>query len=116
MKLHRVELLTVWYAPRPERRIRVGRLARRRGEILFEFGRDFVRGGLELSPFTLPLQPGVVAGDPARFEGLKGLFEDSLPDGWGRLLVDRRSARCSGARASTCLPTTAMITSATSPS
>lgn len=27
--------------------------------------------------------------DPARFEGLFGLFDDSLPDGRGRLLLDR---------------------------
>ena len=27
------------------------------------------------------------------FEGLFGIFSDSLPDGWGRLLVDRLLAR-----------------------
>jgi serine/threonine-protein kinase HipA len=32
-------------------------------------------------------------GKPAPFDGLMGLFEDSLPDGWGRLLMDRRAAK-----------------------
>ena len=32
---------------------------------------------------------GLFAGPPTPFEGLHGLFDDSLPDGWGRLLLDR---------------------------
>ena len=44
---------------------------------------------LEVSPLRLPLQPGVRTFDRSLFEGLPGLFNDSLPDGWGRLLLDR---------------------------
>lgn len=95
MKLLPVQQLAVFYAPTEVRRTQVGRLAQRRGEVLFEYHRDFLASGLELSPFRLPLAPGVVVGDPARFEGLKGVFDDSLPDGWGRLLIDRL-ARKSG--------------------
>jgi serine/threonine-protein kinase HipA len=29
----------------------------------------------------------VFRGEPSRFDGLMGLFDDSLPDGWGRLLL-----------------------------
>ena len=36
---------------------------------------------------------GVVLGDPAIFDGLFGVFNDSLPDGWGRLLLDRTVER-----------------------
>jgi serine/threonine-protein kinase HipA len=93
MSYRPVDLLTVHYAPDEARRIRVGRLARAGREILFEYDPAFLATGIELSPFRLPATPGVVAGDPALFQGLMGLFDDSLPDGWGRLLLDRRIAR-----------------------
>lgn len=35
----------------------------------------------------------MVTGDPTKFDGLMGVFDDSLPDGWGRLLIDRRAAK-----------------------
>ncbi len=91
-----VELLHVAYAPEPGREVAVGRLARKGREILFEYDAAFLRRGLPLSPLKLPLRPGVVVGDPATFHGLMGVFEDSLPDGWGRLLLDRRIARSGG--------------------
>ena len=93
MKLEPVTLVHVFYEPEEGRRIKVGRLATRARQILFEYDSAFLASGLELSPFKLPLRAGVVVGDPARFDGLMGLFEDSLPDGWGRLLIDRWAAR-----------------------
>ncbi len=44
---------------------------------------------MEISPLHLPLQPGVITVPDAPFAGLPGVFDDSLPDGWGRLLFDR---------------------------
>ena len=67
----------------------VGRLALNRGTVYFEYDSAFLASGLELSPHRLPLKSGVVAFEHGLFEGLPGLFNDSLPDGWGRLLVDR---------------------------
>lgn len=67
----------------------VGRLAVRARTIYFEYDRDFVDQGLEISPLQLPLKPGLQSFDKALFEGLPGVFNDSLPDGWGRLLFDR---------------------------
>lgn len=67
----------------------VGRLAMKDGRIYFEYDADFLKKKLPLSPFKLPLKPGVQSFDPSLFEGLPGLFNDSLPDGWGRLLLDR---------------------------
>lgn len=32
-------------------------------------------------------------GRPSPYEGLPGVFADSLPDGWGRLLIDRELVR-----------------------
>src|SRR5690606_12846278 len=69
--------------------IPVGRLATRDYRIYFEYDQDFISGGLEISPLKLPLNPGLHTFEYRPFEGLPGVFNDSLPDGWGRLLFDR---------------------------
>nr|WP_319776522.1 HipA N-terminal domain-containing protein [uncultured Sphaerochaeta sp.] len=69
--------------------IPVGRLALRDRRIYFSYELSFLEQGLEISPFSLPLQAGVKTFDHSLFEGLPGVFNDSLPDGWGRLLLDR---------------------------
>ncbi|WP_136465851.1 type II toxin-antitoxin system HipA family toxin [Flagellimonas onchidii] len=69
--------------------IPVGRLAEREGKIYFEYDTSFLRSGLEISPLKLPLDSGLQVFDHRPFEGLPGVFNDSLPDGWGRLLFDR---------------------------
>ena len=93
MKHAPVRLLTVLYEPEEGRHVKVGRLAARNRELLFEYEPAFLKQGLELSPFKLPLRSGVLVGNPALWDGLWGAFEDSLPDGWGRLLMDRRAAQ-----------------------
>lgn len=70
-------------------RRKVGRLAYLDRKILFEYDPAFIASGTEISPFKLPLKPGVQTPDTTLFEGLFGVFNDSLPDGWGRLLLDR---------------------------
>lgn len=75
--------------------IPVGRLAIHERKIYFEYDTGFIKNGLELSPLRLPLKTGVQSFEPFLFEGLPGLFNDSLPDGWGRLLFDR-SLRAKG--------------------
>ena len=67
----------------------VGRLALNKRIIYFEYDNRFIESGIELSPINLPLQPGVKRFDNTLFEGLPGVFNDSLPDGWGRLIFDR---------------------------
>jgi len=67
----------------------VGLLAIRGGKIYFQYDTDFLGKGLALSPFRLPLITGLHKFDSLLFEGLPGVFNDSLPDGWGRLLFDR---------------------------
>jgi serine/threonine-protein kinase HipA len=69
--------------------IPVGRLASRNFRIYFEYDEAFIGQGLEISPLRLPLEFGVKSFNPTLFEGLPGVFNDSLPDGWGRLLFDR---------------------------
>jgi len=69
--------------------IPVGRLAVNKRQIYFQYEESFLKLNLNISPFHLPLQPNIFKFDPNLFEGLCGVFNDSLPDGWGRLLFDR---------------------------
>lgn len=71
---------------------RVGRLAWRDRRAWLEFDESFLAAALPLSPFRLPVQRGPLPAPPEPFSGLFGVFDDSLPDGWGRLLQDRRAA------------------------
>lgn len=67
----------------------IGRLAFKEGVVYFEYDQGFLAHRLEISPLRLPLSFGLKTFDRALFEGLPGVFNDSLPDGWGRLLLDR---------------------------
>ena len=69
----------------------VGRLALRDARIYFEYESSFLDSGLEISPLKCPLRSGVQTFDSFLFDGLPGVFNDSLPDGWGRLLLDRQA-------------------------
>ena len=82
------ELLTVYLDAHNQRR-KVGRLAFKNRQVLFEYDSSFLASDIEISPVKLPLKPGVSIADTSIFDGLFGVFSDSLPDGWGRLLVDR---------------------------
>lgn len=55
----------------------------------FQYDKDWLHDGFSISPFSLPLEDRVFVPKSDVFEGLFGVFSDSLPDGWGRLLVDR---------------------------
>lgn len=58
-------------------------------QIYFEYDPAFLRDPLWLSPFKLPPQPGLLEHRDYAFGPIFGLFDDSLPDGWGLLLMDR---------------------------
>lgn len=69
---------------------RVGIMAVYRNRLAaFEYDNDWLAEGFSISPFSLPLEKKVFMPKIDPFEGLFGVFADSLPDGWGRLLVDR---------------------------
>ena len=70
--------------------ILVGTLAKTPKEVIaFEYDSDWLNTGFSISPFSLPLIKKVFIPKYEPFYGLFGVFNDSLPDGWGRLLVDR---------------------------
>ncbi|MDE7548993.1 type II toxin-antitoxin system HipA family toxin [Acetobacter fabarum] len=61
-----------------------------RPQIVFEYSNEAKQRGLELSSYTLPLKGPQLRRDfPSHQWGLPGPVYDSLPDGWGMLLMDR---------------------------
>ncbi len=71
------------------REIEVGELARSDKGIFFKYYPGFIASGLEISPFKMPLSDKVLSSELFPFDGLFGVFNDSLPGSWGRLLLDR---------------------------
>ncbi len=70
--------------------ILVGTLAKTPERVVaFEYDSDWLSNGFSISPFSLPLIKKVFIPKYDPFCGLFGVFNDSLPDGWGRMLVDR---------------------------
>ncbi|HUU02972.1 MAG TPA: type II toxin-antitoxin system HipA family toxin [Myxococcota bacterium] len=67
----------------------LGTLAEVNGVIYFEYDTSFLASGWSLSPFRLPFREGLYEHKDLSFGPLPGLFDDSLPDGWGLLLMDR---------------------------
>ncbi|MBQ9021249.1 MAG: HipA N-terminal domain-containing protein [Eggerthellaceae bacterium] len=73
---------------------RVGMLAQTpEGQIAFQYSPDWLRSGFSISPRSLPLESRVFVANWQPFGGLFGVFHDSLPDGWGALLLDRMLAK-----------------------
>ena len=56
---------------------------------VFEYDAAWLEGGFSISPFFLPLKSGLATARYEPFDGMFGVFYDSLPDGWGKLLLDR---------------------------
>lgn len=70
----------------------VGQLAYRDGVAYLQYDESFLKADLQISPIHHQTASGLHRSHMAsEFEGLHGVFHDSLPDGWGRLLVDRRA-------------------------
>lgn len=67
----------------------LGQLADDGRTLLFEYSPQALAQGLELSPVHLKLRAATYGGFAAHLHRLPGLIADSLPDGWGLLLMDR---------------------------
>jgi serine/threonine-protein kinase HipA len=81
--------LSVQFTRSPSESLPVGTLAEDRGRVYFEYDPEFLATGLSLSPFRLPFEDGLFEHTDREFGLLPGVFDDSLPDGWGLLLMDR---------------------------
>lgn len=87
--MNEINRLAVYYCDR-----QVGTMAWYNNAIaVFEYTTEWLADGFSISPLSLPLEKKVFVPKPNTFDGLFGVFADSLPDGWGRLLVDRLMLR-----------------------
>lgn len=59
----------------------------------FEYDKSWLVDGFSISPLELPLKPGLFVAKPHPFDGNFGVFEDSLPDGYGRYLLHKALLR-----------------------
>jgi serine/threonine-protein kinase HipA len=55
----------------------------------FEYDPDYLKDGVSISPLLIPIKPGLFIARRDPFNGGFGVFDDSLPDGWGNLILDR---------------------------
>ncbi|MDR1523427.1 MAG: type II toxin-antitoxin system HipA family toxin [Endomicrobium sp.] len=55
----------------------------------FEYDGTWLSNGFSISPFKLPIEKKVFIANLEPFDGNFGVFNDSLPDGWGKMLIDR---------------------------
>lgn len=80
-----VNKLAVFY-----REMEVGSLASMPdGYVAFQYSKEWLTKGFSVSPISLPLSDKLFIPKRRDFNGLFGVFSDSLPDSWGRRLVDR---------------------------
>lgn len=59
------------------------------GLCAFEYDAKFLERGFSILPYVLPFEKKVYVAERDPFNGNFGVFDDSLPDGWGSLLLDR---------------------------
>jgi serine/threonine-protein kinase HipA len=67
----------------------LGTLADNGRQVIFEYSAEALKRGHEFSRLNLPLRAEAHGGFPQHLDQLPGLISDSLPDGWGRMLMDR---------------------------
>ena len=60
---------------------------------VFEYDKSWLADGFSISPLELPLKPDIFVAKPQPFYGNFGVFEDSLPDGYGRYLLHKALLR-----------------------
>ncbi|MFZ4694609.1 MAG: type II toxin-antitoxin system HipA family toxin [Verrucomicrobiia bacterium] len=80
----------------PDREHKVGTLAMSGRDVVFQYAESFLGLNLALSPVHLPVRPGVQAFDGQGRMEVFGVFEDAMPDSWGRRLVDRHFQKTRG--------------------
>lgn len=70
---------------------KIGTILLKDGVVYFEYDKEFKTSGLEISPLKLPLSlNGVYTNNEDRyFEGLAGVFHDTLPDKFGTKVIER---------------------------
>ena len=83
-----ISTINVFYQGFGERRL-VGHLTLANHRPVFGYADSWMIDGFELSPIEMPLRATPYQGQNRSAYYLCGLLSDSLPDGWGILLMDR---------------------------
>ena len=89
MSFQGVKRLDVWRRLASGDRVPVGTLAQNRQGVFFQYQGDYLRRFANLSPFSVDFDASLQRAPRTPHAGLHGMFADSLPDGWGLLLMDR---------------------------
>lgn len=55
----------------------------------FQYEKQWIAEGFSISPLDLPLKADIFIAKKTPFYGNFGIFEDSIPDGYGRYLINR---------------------------
>lgn len=84
--MKRIEKLIVYYR---DRKVGDLMLAADNKLCTFQYDAEWIANGFSISPLELPLKKGVFLAKPQPFFGNFGVFEDSLPDGYGRYLLHK---------------------------
>lgn len=84
-----MKVLSVFFHGLTDGPVKIGRLSQLDNKTYFQYEPDFLRLNINLSKYSLSNTPELQEGRPEPFNGLHGLFADSLPDGWGLLIMDR---------------------------
>lgn len=80
-----VESLKVMYHGKLVGRLTMGT----NGTCLFQYGREWLASGFSISPLKLPLKPDLFEADYMPFQGNFGVFEDSMPGGYGEYVLQK---------------------------
>ena len=70
---------------------KIGTILLKDGIVYFEYDKEFQGSNLEISPIKLPLSLNSVYTntDDKYFEGLAGVFHDTLPDKFGTKVITK---------------------------
>lgn len=84
-KIRQINKVSVFYGER-----KVGELAMTPTQrCAFEYDKEWLKSGFSIAPRQLDLKEGLFIAPAEPFYGNFGIFEDSLPDGYGRYLLNR---------------------------
>jgi len=89
MSYEKVNKLEVWRTLSSGKSIAVGELAQNKQGVYFQYNTSYLDRFSNLSPFNLNFDSILQLAPKTPHNGLHGAFSDSLPDGWGLLLMDR---------------------------
>jgi len=84
-----INKLNVWRKLSNGASCRVGVLAQNKTGIFFQYNTGYLQNFSNLSPFNLNFKASLQLAPKQPHNGSHGAFSDSLPDGWGLLLMDR---------------------------